>query len=192
MTRTPSAPSGRGTHRGNERSWAGTAGEDRDWQLGGATYGRSVNTRLRGECAAVVRRGAVQVSTWLLVGLGWTAGCGKQETKVPPAAATNAPTATAAAAPASGGAGNPLTAPVDYLGAVGAAQKRAASVADLAPLQQAIKAFEAGEDRRPSGLMELVKEGYLPRLPQAPKGMVFMYNRQTGEVRLVPEAPAQR
>ncbi len=82
--------------------------------------------------------------------------------------------------------GNPLTAPVDYLGAVGAAQKSAARFADLNPVQQAVRAFQAGEDRLPGTLEELVSEGYLPRLPIAPAGSRLAYNPQTGQVRFVP------
>lgn len=90
------------------------------------------------------------------------------------------------------GAGNPLTAPVDYLGAVGAAQKRSVKVADLVPVQQAVQAFQAGEDRLPANLQEIVTEGYLPRLPDLPKGARFEYNPRSGQVRIIdpPVAPA--
>lgn len=115
------------------------------------------------------------------LGMGWT-GCGK-----PPSASNQA----GSNAPAkSGGAGNPLTAPVDYLGAVGSAQKQAAKVVDLTSLQQAIQAFQAGEDRLPSNLQELVSEGYLPRLPSPPSGTRFAYDSQRGQVRLVPATGA--
>lgn len=114
------------------------------------------------------------------LGMGWT-GCGK-----PPSGSNQA----GSNAPAkSGGGANPLTAPVDYLGAVGAAQKQAVKVVDLTTLQQAIQAFQAGEDRLPSSLQELVTEGYLPRLPATPAGMRFAYDAQRGQVRLVPAAP---
>ncbi|MBX3746957.1 MAG: hypothetical protein KF833_16740 [Verrucomicrobiae bacterium] len=88
---------------------------------------------------------------------------------------------------ASGGtkSGNPLTAPVDYLGAVGQAQRQAAQVVDLSNLQHAIRTFEAGEGRRPGRLEELVEEGYLPRLPAAPAGQRFQYDPRTGSVGLV-------
>ncbi len=88
------------------------------------------------------------------------------------------------------GSGNPLTAPVDYLGAVGKAQQRSAQVLDMASLSQAIQAFQAGEERSPTSLQELVSEGYLPRLPVAPKGMQFAYQPGSGQVRLVPATPA--
>ena len=92
-------------------------------------------------------------------------------------------------APAKSGAGNPITAPVDYLGAVGAAQKQAVKTLDLTQVTQAIRAFEAGEERLPANLQELVSEGYLPRLPTAPKGMQFAYDSRSGQVRLVPGSP---
>jgi hypothetical protein len=84
------------------------------------------------------------------------------------------------------GAGNPITAPVDYLGAVGAAQKQAQRVADLTPVQQAVQAFQAGEDRLPATLQELVSEGYLARLPTPPRGAQLAYNPTTGQVKFVP------
>lgn len=107
-------------------------------------------------------------------------GCGDSKSKT----AEKAP-----AAPPQQGAGNPLTAPVDYLGAVGAAQRQAAKTVDLTSLTQAVKAFQAGEERSPKDLQELVSEGYLPRLPAPPKGMQWAYQPQSGQVRVVP-APA--
>ena len=105
------------------------------------------------------------------------AGCGDSSSK------------TAEKAPAGGqssGAGNPLTAPVDYIGAVGAAQRQAAKTVDLTSLTQAVQAFQAGEERLPKNLQELVSEGYLPRLPAPPKGMQWAYQPQSGQVRVVP------
>ena len=83
--------------------------------------------------------------------------------------------------------GNPLTAPVDYLGAVGKAQKVAAKTADLISLNQAIRLFHASEDRFPNDLNELVSEGYLPRLPTLGAGTKLSYNPARGEVRIVPQ-----
>ncbi|MBL9135450.1 MAG: hypothetical protein JNK85_06260 [Verrucomicrobiales bacterium] len=99
-------------------------------------------------------------------------GCGKEDAA--PAQATNQ------------ASGNPLTAPVDYLGAVGSAQKQAERVVDLANIQRAVQAFQAGEERLPTSLQELVTEGYFPRLPSAPKGMAYAYHPQSGRVTLVP------
>ncbi|MEI2731105.1 MAG: hypothetical protein V9G08_03700 [Dermatophilaceae bacterium] len=105
------------------------------------------------------------------------AGCGDSKSKT----AEKTP-----AAPPQQGAGNPLTAPVDYLGAVGAAQRQAAKTVDLTSLTQAVQAFQAGEERLPKSLQELVTEGYLPRLPAPPKGMQWAYQPQSGQVRVVP------
>jgi hypothetical protein len=38
----------------------------------------------------------------------------------------------------------------------------------------------------PSSLQELVSEGYLPKLPEAPRGFGFDYNARSGQVRLIP------
>lgn len=116
-------------------------------------------------------RGAFAAGLVLLV----VAGCGEKP----------ATPAKPAEPPAKAGAGNPLTAPVDYLGAVGAAQKQAVKTLDLTQLTQAIRAFEAGEERLPSNLQELVSEGYLPKLPTPPKGMQFAYDARSGQVRIV-------
>lgn len=115
----------------------------------------------------------ILVAGWIAVGL--LGGCGKS----PSSAEKKAPEKAS-------GAGNPLTAPVDYLGAVGAAQKQAAKTIDLTSLQQAVQAFQAGEERLPRNLGELVSEGYLPRLPAPPKGMQWAYQPQLGQVRAVP------
>ncbi|MBI3417850.1 MAG: hypothetical protein HY043_21365 [Verrucomicrobia bacterium] len=102
-------------------------------------------------------------------------GCGKKD------AASNA-SATNAAAPSSG---NPLTAPVDYLGAVSKAQKTAVKVLDVSSINKAIQEFNAGEGRYPNDLNELVKEHYLGSVPTAPAGTKFEYNPATGQMRVV-------
>jgi len=90
------------------------------------------------------------------------------------------------AAATNSGAGNPLTAPADYVGAVGAAHRQADRVTDLTSITRAVQAFQAGEDRLPASLQELVSEGYLPRLPDPPRGSRFEYDPSTGRVRIVP------
>lgn len=113
---------------------------------------------------------------WLLaftMSLGWV-GCAKKEAPATVAQSTNPPSSS----------GNPITAPVDYLGAVGKAQKLATKTVDLTSLTQAIRQFHAAEDRYPRNLNELVAEGYLPRLPAAPPGTRLEYNAARGEVRL--------
>lgn len=111
------------------------------------------------------------------------AGCGDSGSKSAKKEAS--PAAQEPAAPRQG-AGNPLTAPVDYLGAVGAAQRQAATTVDLTSLRQAVQAFQAGEERLPKNLQELVTEGYIPRLPSPPRGMQWAYQPGSGQVRAVP------
>ncbi|MFN0066772.1 MAG: hypothetical protein ACKVYV_03960 [Limisphaerales bacterium] len=107
-------------------------------------------------------------------------GCDAKK-PVPPPASTNSASSS----------GSPLTAPVDYLGAVGKAQKKAANTTDLLTVQQAIRAFEAGEERAPASLNELVTEGYLPRLPAAPKGLAWSYDPGRRAAAFVPAPPGR-
>lgn len=102
-------------------------------------------------------------------------GCAKKDS------ASNA-SATNAAAPSSG---NPLTAPVDYLGAVSKAQKTAVKVLDVSSINKAIQEFNAGEGHYPKDLNELVAEKYLVALPAAPPGTRFEYNPATGQFRVM-------
>ena len=81
--------------------------------------------------------------------------------------------------------GNPVTAPVDYLGAVGQAQKYAIKQIDLAQINQAIMFFHEAEDRYPNDLNELVAKHYLGEIPQAPYGMKIVYNSTDGSVKVV-------
>ena len=106
------------------------------------------------------------------------ASCGKKEE--PPQAAAPAPASN-------NSSGNPLTAPVDYLGAVAKAKKFAVKSVDIAGLTQAIQSFQAQEGRLPKSLNELVRPEYLPKLPTPPPGMKFSYNPATGEVKVVPQ-----
>lgn len=126
----------------------------------------------------------MRIGGWLLgVGLGLMlgAGCGGGDR-------TAEGEETAGGATNRGGAGNPLTAPVDYIGAVGAAHRQAGSTVDTLSLQQGVRAFEAGEGRRPASLEELISEGYLPRLPVAPRGQRWTYDAGTGRVGVQPSA----
>lgn len=86
----------------------------------------------------------------------------------------------------SSSSGNPLTAPVDYLGAVGKAQQSAAKTTATVGLKQAIQLFEGQEGRLPKTLQELVPD-YMPALPQPPANMKFDYNAATGEIKVVPQ-----
>ena len=83
--------------------------------------------------------------------------------------------------------GNPITAPVDYLGAVAKGQQKSQATVALASLSQAINMFSAQEGRLPKDLNELVGPEYLPRLPVPPAGMKFDYDPTTGVVKVVPQ-----
>ncbi len=102
-------------------------------------------------------------------------GCGESST-TKKTGDTNAASAT-----------TPASAPADYLGAMGKAQKSAEKVSDVASINQAIQAFKAENDRNPKDLNELVQEKYLPRIPDAPYGMKFTYDPATGVVKAVRE-----
>ena len=108
----------------------------------------------------------------LTAGLFFT-GC--KEKAVPPAT-TNS----------SNAGGNPITAPVDYLGAVGKAQKTATKTVASAGLQQAIQIFYAEEGRFPRDLNELVP-GQIQKVPPAPVGMKYDYDAKTGVLKIVPQ-----
>lgn len=82
-------------------------------------------------------------------------------------------------------AGNPVTAPVDYLGAVAKGQQTAVKTLGAVSLDSAIKAFFDQESRYPKDLNELVTSGVLPKLPTAPAGMKFDYDPATGRAKVV-------
>lgn len=82
--------------------------------------------------------------------------------------------------------GSPLTAPVDYLGAVNQAKKSANKKLSLVGLQKAIQQFQASEGRLPRNLQEVVSSGHIARLPEVPKESRLVYDSQTGVVSLSP------
>jgi len=105
-------------------------------------------------------------------------GCGEKNSTKSTAATTNAePNYTT---------GNPVTAPVDYMGAVVDAKKHSEKVIDVAYINQAIQLFQASEGRLPKDLAELVP-GYLGKIPQAPFGQKIVYDAATGTVKVVKE-----
>jgi|SwirhirootsSR3_FD_contig_61_1539282_length_611_multi_4_in_0_out_0_2 hypothetical protein len=89
--------------------------------------------------------------------------------------------------PAGAKSGNPITAPVDYIGAAGQAQKKSMKTLDEAGLNQSIQMFYAQEGRYPKDLNELVNPNYLTKLPTPPVGMKFDYNPTIGQVKVVPK-----
>ena len=100
------------------------------------------------------------------------AGCGEDK-KTPPASGT--------------ASGNPLTAPADYVGALGQAQKSAKKTLGGLGLDQALKTFFAEENRFPKDLNELVTKGTIAQIPPAPAGMKYDYDAKTGIVKVVPQ-----
>jgi hypothetical protein len=82
--------------------------------------------------------------------------------------------------------GNPLTAPVDYLGAAARAKQNAAKTVASAGLDKTIQLFYANEGRYPKDLNELVRPDYLNAIPAPPTGMKYSYNPTNGVVKLVP------
>ena len=81
--------------------------------------------------------------------------------------------------------GNPLTAPVDYLGAVNQARKTSLKVIDQTSINNAIQQFNAMEGRYPKDLNELARERYIRAVPEPPAGSRFSYNPANGEFKIV-------
>ncbi len=88
---------------------------------------------------------------------------------------------------ASFSSGNPLTAPVDYIGAAGKAKVTAEKVIDTVSLARHIQTFYASEGRFPTDLQELVAEKYIPSVPPTPRGMKYAYDSATGNLKIVPQ-----
>jgi hypothetical protein len=80
---------------------------------------------------------------------------------------------------------SPLTAPVDYLGAVGKAQQTAVKTVDTVSIKQAVQMFQVEQGRLPKDLNELVEEKYLPRIPDPPRGMKYVYDPNNGSIRAI-------
>jgi hypothetical protein len=93
---------------------------------------------------------------------------------------------SAASKPTNASSGNPLTAPADYLGAVGQAQKSVAKTAAAAGLTEAIRMYESQKGRLPKNLNELVPE-YISKIPAPPAGMKYDYNPADGSLKVVPQ-----
>ena len=109
--------------------------------------------------------------------LAATAGCGSSDKKT--------------AGPETNQASSPLTAPVDYLGAMQKGKVAAEKTVDIASITKAIQMFEVENSRKPKDLNELVQEQYLPRIPEAPYGMQLQYDPNTGNVKVVPKPQAK-
>jgi hypothetical protein len=112
------------------------------------------------------------------------AGCGQKEKEQLPKQATNAP-ANPASAPTAAAGGNPITAPVDYLAAVGKAKIASEKTIDTVGLNQAIQLFNVQEGRYPKNLKELVEKEFIRVLPEPPYGMQIVYDSNTGTVKIL-------
>lgn len=110
--------------------------------------------------------------------------CGSKETPAP-APAPKADESKAAKSIDNNSSGNPLTAPVDYLGAVAKAKHTADKGIETASLNQQIQLFFAQEGRYPKDLNELVSMNYMKALPVPPFGMEFKYDAAKGTVAVV-------
>ena len=86
------------------------------------------------------------------------------------------------AQPTNGAAGgsSPLSAPADYVGALGKAQQTAVKTVDTTSLNQAIQMFNVEHGRNPKDLNELVEGKYIPKIPAAPYGMKLEYDATPG------------
>jgi hypothetical protein len=100
-------------------------------------------------------------------------GCGGQSDKSTTATNTTSSGST------------PLSAPADYLGALGKAKQTAEKTVDTTTLNQAIQMFNVEKGRYPKDLNELVTEKYIPKLPPAPYGMKLEYDAASGKVKVV-------
>lgn len=83
--------------------------------------------------------------------------------------------------------GNPLTAPADYVGALGKAQKQAQKTISTLGIDQALKVFYNEEGRFPTNLNELVAKGTISQIPPAPRGMKYDYDSKLGTIKVLPE-----
>ncbi len=79
----------------------------------------------------------------------------------------------------------PLSAPADYVGALGKAQQAAVKTVDTTSLNQAIQLFNVENGRNPKDLNELVEKKFIPKIPDAPYGMKLEYDAAAGKVKVV-------
>ena len=129
----------------------------------------------------------MRIQTLLVLAAGlFLAGCGQSE---PAKAPTPPPAAKEAEKKAdSTSGGNPVTAPVDYLGAVAKAKHSADATLDavaVKDLSTQIQLFFGQEGRYPKDLNELVTMKYVKTLPPAPAGAKLEYDAANGQVKVV-------
>jgi hypothetical protein len=81
---------------------------------------------------------------------------------------------------------NAVTAPLNYIDAVGQAQKHAQKVIDVSYINEDIQMFNASEGRYPKDLQELIPN-YLAKMPAVPVGYKLDYDATTHTVKVVKE-----
>lgn len=101
-------------------------------------------------------------------------GCGAKEESAAPADSSTGSSASTS--------GNPLTAPVDYLGALAKAKNSSEVKIGTTSIQGGIRMYEAEHGKRPASLDELVKSGHLRSLPKLPPTIKWSYDADTGAV----------
>jgi hypothetical protein len=80
-----------------------------------------------------------------------------------------------------------VTAPADYLSTVARQKQNAVKTIDVAVVNKAIQQFQVEQGRNPGDLDELVRQKYLPRVPETPFGTKLVYDANTGTARVVKE-----
>ena len=83
--------------------------------------------------------------------------------------------------------GNPLSAPADYVGALGKAKKSMEKTLSTVGIDKALQTFYTEQGRFPTNLNELVANRTLSSIPNPPFGMKYDYNSKTGTFKVVPE-----
>jgi len=73
------------------------------------------------------------------------------------------------------------------VGALGKAQQSAVKTVDTTSLNQAINLFGVEHGRYPKDLNELVEKKFIPKIPDAPRGMRLQYDAAAGKVKVVAE-----
>lgn len=79
--------------------------------------------------------------------------------------------------------------PADYQQMVNRARNRRTAEDNLAMLEDARKRFLNDRGRLPSNLVEMVSNGFLSSIPEAPAGTQFSYDPGTGNIRMTATRP---
>lgn len=74
----------------------------------------------------------------------------------------------------------------DYRPVLAHTRQRQAAAQTAWQIEQAISAFHLHLGRFPSNLVEIVRAGYLERIPEPPPGMGYLYDPGSGIFRIAP------